>query len=76
MQRLEVSGAVRLIHRSFGVKGLTIRHVFHPNLFTLKREDAFLKSQIRSSKHHGRVAINPVSYAIGFVFKRSTEYIL
>jgi len=26
MERLEVSGAVRLIYRSLGVKGLTFRH--------------------------------------------------
>jgi len=29
MQRLEVSGAVRLIYRSLGVKGLILRQVWH-----------------------------------------------
>ena len=30
MQRLEVSGAVRLIYKSLGVKGLMVRKVYFP----------------------------------------------
>ena len=35
MQRLEVSGAVRLIYRSLGVKGLTVKIIKRKNILTI-----------------------------------------
>ena len=46
MQSLEVSGAVRLIYRSLGVKGLIIS--YHPRLHT--RDSAYLPSSLSHYK--------------------------
>ena len=53
MQRLEVSGAVRLIYRSLGVKGLTLVYlsfilvIFHPkcSVMKIRYKDQALRQQ-------------------------------
>ena len=63
MQRLEVSGAVRLIYRSLGVKGLMkIRLVeaqlLHADYLSDRQTDRHEKANSRSSKFYESAYIN------------------
>ena len=74
MQRLEVSGAIRLIYRSLGVKGLKIKFVAPTNLLLIDYDVRDILIHLSSASHVAHRRTQSVKCCVVFVDKSGGTY--